>query len=138
MSLAGAASCVLGILTRTPAFLFGVAFNGWSAGVIWAIFGALSLFIGKGLLDLREEARILAIGWFGFSLVHTSLVMLVPPWRERMLQLQQGLDKNQPHPIPFDLGMLTTAVFAFGAIVSALAIWFLVRNHAAFGRADST
>jgi hypothetical protein len=138
MTLVGAASCILGILTRTPAFLFGSTLNGWSAGVVWAIFGALSLFIGKGLLDLREEARILAIGWFGFSLAHTSLVMLVPPWRKGLLQIQQGLDQNPQHPIPFDLGILTTVMFASGAIVSALAIWFLVRHHAAFGRTEES
>jgi hypothetical protein len=108
--------------------------DGWTGGVIYAVFGALTLYVGKGLLELREEARILAIGWFGFSLVHSSLVAFVPGLRKGLLEFQQGLDKNQPHPIPFDLGLLTNVAFAFGAIVSASAIFFLIRNRAAFGR----
>jgi hypothetical protein len=119
-------------------FLFGAIFNGWIAGIIYALFGALSLYIGKGLLDLREEARILALGWFGFSFVHSSLVALVPPLRERLLELQRGLERNQPNPIPFDQGMLMNVIFASGAIVAALAIWFLIRNRAAFGRAEES
>jgi hypothetical protein len=137
-SLVGGASCIFAILTRQPVFLFGAIFNGWIAGIIYALFGALSLYIGKGLLDLREEARILALGWFGFSFVHSSLVALVPPLRERLLELQRGLERNQPNPIPFDQGMLMNVIFASGAIVAALAIWFLIRNRAAFGRAEES
>lgn len=137
-SLVGGASCIFAILTRQPVFLFGAILNGWIAGIIYAIFGALSLYIGKGLLELREEARILAIGWFGFSFVHSSVIALVPPLRERLLALQTGLEQNQPNPIPFDQGMLMNVVFAFGAIVAALAIWFLIRNRAAFGRVEES
>jgi hypothetical protein len=135
-SIVGAAFCLLPILMRMPAFLFGAIFNGWIAGVIYAFFAALSLYIGKGLLDLRERARILAIGWYGFSLVHLSLITLVPSLRDRMLELQRGFEQNQPNPIPFDEGMMTSVMLAFSAIVVATAIWFLVRNRAAFVRAE--
>ena len=137
-SLIGGVSCVFAILTRQPVFLLGATLNGWIAGVIYAVFGALSLYIGKGLLELREEARILAIGWFGFSLVHSSLVVLVPPLRERMLAMQRGLEQNQPNPIPPDLAMIMNMAFAFSAIVGATAVWFLIRNRAAFGRAEES
>ena len=136
-SIFGGASCVLGILTRMPAFLFGGIFNGWTAGVIYAVFGALSLFIGKGLLDLREEARVLAIGWFGFSFVHASLVTLVPPLRQRLIESQRAFTHNQQNPIAFDQGIVVYGVFAVAAIVAAGGIWFLIRNRAAFGRAEN-
>lgn len=136
-SILGGASCVFAILARAPAFLFGATFNGWTAGVIYAVFGALSLFIGKGLLDLREEARVLAIGWFGFSFVHGSLIMLVPSLRQRMFELQRAIAQNQKTPIAFDQGMFMNVTFAFSAIVAASAIWFLIRNRAAFGRAEN-
>ena len=132
VSIVGGASCLFPILARMPAFLFGVNFNGWIAGVIYAFFGALSLYIGKGLLDLRERARVLAIGWFGFSFVHLSFITLVPPVRQRMLELQRTFEQNQPNPIPFDQGMLTNVILAFSAIVAASAIWFLVRDRGAF------
>jgi hypothetical protein len=136
-SIFGGASCVFAILARAPAFLFGATFSGWTAGVIYAVFGALSLFIGKGLLDLREEARVLAIGWFGFSLVHGSLIALVPSLRQRMFDLQRSLAQNQKTPIAFDQGMFMNVMFAFSAIVVVAAIWFLIRNRAAFERAEN-
>lgn len=120
-----------------PAFLFGASFTGWTGGVIYALFGALSLFIGKGLLELREEARILAIGWFGFSFVHAGLVTLVPPLRQRLLESQRVLTQNQANPIALDQGAIMNWVFAFAAIVASTAIWFLIRNRAAFGQTES-
>jgi len=128
----GGVSCVLGILSRIPAFLFGGTFNGWTAGVIYALFGALTLYIGKGLLELREEAWILAIGWFGFSFVHASLVTLVPPLRQRLLESQRVFTQNQPAPVPFDQGRVINVTFVIAGIVAATAIWFLIRSRDAF------
>jgi hypothetical protein len=133
----GGASCVIMGLTRQPAFLVGAVFNGWSAGVFYAFFAALSLYIGKGLLDLRERARIVAISWFGFSLVHLGFITLVPSVRQRMLDLQRTLERNQPQPIPFDQGMMTNVILAFTAITVVVAIWFLIRNRTAFARAEN-
>ena len=138
VSIFGIVCCLFAILARTPAFLFGASFNGWTAGVIYASFGALSLFIGKGLLDLRERARVLAIAWFGFSFVHLSLVTLVPPLRKRMLELQRELYQQQQPRIAFDQGMLMNLILAFTAILSASAIWFLIRNRAAFVRTENS
>jgi hypothetical protein len=134
----GGVSCLLAILTRVPTFLFGTSFTGWAAGVVYAIFAAVSLFIGKGLLDLREEARILAIGWCGFWLVHGSLVTLVPPLRQRMFELQRAMLQNQKPPTPFDFGMLANVSFAFTVTMIAAAIWFLIRNRAAFAGTENT
>jgi hypothetical protein len=128
----GGVSFLFAILARVPAYLFGMSFNTWIAGVIYAIFAALSMFIGKGLLELREEARILAIGWCGFWLVHGSLVTLVPPLRQRMLELQLATLAKENTPMPFDPGLLTNLSFAFTVILAAGAIWFLIRNRAAF------
>jgi hypothetical protein len=135
-SIVGVAPCLFAILTRTPAFLFGMNFNGWSAGLIYAIFGALQLYIGKGLLDLRERARVVAIGWFGLSFVQLSVVSLVPSLRQRMFEFPQTMEPNQPNPIPFE-GMVMYVVLAFGGIAAGTAIWFLIRNRAAFVRAES-
>ena len=135
-AIVGAVSLLLWIPTRLPVFLFGAVFNGWIAGVIYGLFAALSLYIGKGLLDLRERARILAIAWFGFGFVHMSVVTLVPSVRQRMLALQRTLEQNQPNPIPFDQGTLMNVTIAFTAILVATVIWFLIRNRAAFVREE--
>jgi hypothetical protein len=133
----GGVSSLVAILARGPAFLFGSSFTGWTAGIIYAIFAAVSLFIGKGLLDLREEARILAIGWFGFWLVHGSLVTLVPSLRHRLVELQRTEVLNQPTAPPFDYAMLTNVSYALTVITVAVTIWFLIRNRAAFGQAET-
>jgi hypothetical protein len=133
-SIVGGLSCLFWVLARTPLILFGAIFNGWIAGVIYAFLGVLSLYIGKGLLDLRERARNLAIAWYALSFVHLSLVTLVPSLRQRMLEMQRGLTQNQPTPVAFDPGTLTNVILAFTGIVAATAIWFLVRNRAAFVR----
>jgi len=136
-SIVGSLSCLFLILARMPVFLFGAIFNGWTAGVIYLLFGALSVYIGKGLLDLRERVRILAIAWFGFSFVHLSLVTLVPSLRQRMFAMQREFAQNQPNPIPFDQAMMTSVMLAFVGIMVAAAIWFLMRDRAAFVRAES-
>ena len=136
-TIVGAASLLFPILGRMPVFLFGAIINGWIAVVIYAFFAALSLYIGKGLLDLRERARVVAIGWFTFSLVHVSLVALVPSLRQRMFELQRSVVQNQPNPIPFDQGVFTNVLLGLAAIMAAIAIWFLIRNRAAFVRAEN-
>jgi hypothetical protein len=136
-SILGALSSLFPILARVPVFLFGAIFNGWIAGVIYALFGALSLYIGKGLLDLRERARVLAIGWWGFGFVHLTIVTLVPSLRQRMFELQRTLEQNQPNPIPLDQGMLRNVILAFSVIFGITAIWFLIRNRAAFVRTEN-
>jgi hypothetical protein len=131
VSILGGVPCLIAALTRQPAFLFGVTFNGLIAAVIYAIFAALLLFIGKGLLDLREEARVLGIWWFGFSLLHMNLVALVPPLRRRLLETQAAAANNAT-PMAFDPGTLINVTFALSAMIVAGCIWFLVRNRAAF------
>ncbi len=137
--IVGGASCLILIPTSMPLVLFGASFNGWIARVIYAIFAALSLYLGKGLLDLRERARVFAIGWCGFWFVHAGLVTLVPPLRQRMFELRRELEQNQPTPnqIPFDQGMFMNVMFGFTAILVASAIWFLLRNRTAFVRAEN-
>ena len=137
MTIFGGASCVLAILTRQPLFLFGAVFHGWIAGVVYAIYGALSLFIGKGLLDLREEARILGIGWYGFSFLHSAAIALLPALRQRMFEFQSTLAQNEQEAAVIANSMLPNVVFALAAIVSGVVIWFLIRDRAAFGRAES-
>ena len=138
--IAGGATCLFPLLMRSPAFLFGAIFNGWIAGVIYALFGALSLYIGKGLLDLRERARILAIAWFGLSFVHLAVVTLVPSLRQRMLEFptNDGAQSAKPDSIRsrHDHDDVR-GIRLHWAIVAATAIWFLIRNRAAFVRAEN-
>jgi len=135
--IVGAVGCFLWVPIRLPAFLFGVAFTGWTAGMIYGIFGALSLYIGKGLLDLREGARLLGIGWFVFGFVHMGVVTLVPSVRQRMFEVQRTFELNQQNPMPLDQGVLMYMTVGVSTVLAAAAIYFLIRNRAAFARANS-
>jgi magnesium-transporting ATPase (P-type) len=140
-SILGGASCLLAILSRSPAFLFGANIEGWMAAVVYAVFGVLTLYIGKGLLDLREEARILGIGWAAFSILHTGAISLVAPLRRRMLDLSQSLTAADPRTHIVVPDMLLNLVFGFAMVTLAATIWFLIRHRAAFGQlehADTT
>jgi hypothetical protein len=137
VSLVGGLSSLIPVVGPTPAFLFGATFTGWTAKVIYAFFAALSLYIGKGLLDLRERARILAIALYGFSLVHFGVLVLLPSSRARLLEAQRGLEANQPNPIPFDEGMLMNVIIGGSVIAAAITVWFLFRNRPAFVEAET-
>lgn len=137
LSIAGVASIAMAILRQSPAVLFGMIFHGWAAGVVYAVFGALMLYIGMGLLDLREEARILGIGWSAFSLVNTGVIVFVPAIRQRMLALQTELGGEGSRAPVLDLAMVLNVIFVFAAIVAAATIWFLIRHRDAFGQIET-
>jgi hypothetical protein len=134
MMIAGGVSCVFAIFARAPLFLLGATLTDSMAGVMYAVFGAVSFFIGKGLLDLREEARILGIGWSGISIAHMGLITLVPPLRQRLLEMQRALTPNEADPMSFDVPGMLNLSFVVSAALGAAAIWFLIRTRDAFGR----
>src|SRR3954462_1701936 len=137
-SIFGGSSCLLAILARSPAFLFGATIEGWMAGVIYGVFGVLTLYVGKGLLELREEARILGIGWSAFSLVHTCAVWLVPPIRRRLFDLSESLAAAQdPRTHVAFPSMLMNVVFAWAVVTLLATIWFLIRHRGAFNQTNS-
>jgi hypothetical protein len=61
----------------------------------------------------------------------------VPPVRQRMLEMQRTLMVNQPTAVPFDRGALIYVTVGFATILTAVGIYFLIRNRPAFVRADS-
>ncbi|HEY4734445.1 MAG TPA: hypothetical protein VIH53_07840, partial [Gemmatimonadaceae bacterium] len=85
------------------------------------------------LLDLREEARILGIGWYGFSLLQTAVVGFVPSLRQRMFDMQKSISPQDAQTNLGDLGALPNVWFGFGMILAAAAIFFLVRERHSFG-----
>jgi len=133
-SLIGGVTSLVPILTRAPAMFFGVQFNGWAAGVIYAVIAGISIYIGKGLLELDEGARVVGIGWFSFSFVQLAVNLLVPSMRARIMALQRAAIQNQPNANSFNQDMAINVFFGFGAIVTGLCIWFLIRERAAFGQ----
>lgn len=126
---------------RPSVFLFGAIVTGWGARVIYAISGAISLYIGKGLLDLKERARVAAVGWFGLWFVHLCLMTLVPPFRRRLLEMQLEMQRDllqaQQAAGQFDVAGLLNVSLIVSTILLAVTITILVRNRAVFLRAEN-
>jgi hypothetical protein len=137
MTIVGGVWCLFPVMSRVPAFLFGTIFEGWAARAIYIFLGALSLYIGKGLLDLRERARVVAMAWFAFGFFHLSVIAIVPSWRQRMVELQRSLAQNPRTSASFDQGFAIDVMLAGVGIVAAISIWILMRERYAFRRAEN-
>ena len=135
MSILGGIGCLFSLFARTPAFLLGATFTGWVAAIYYALFAAVSFYIGKGLLDLSERARVVAIAWYGISLLHLLVIEIVPPLRTRLIALQESLIRDQT-TIPFGREAFMAGVLGISAVVVVTAIWFLVRERAVFTPAE--
>jgi uncharacterized membrane protein (DUF2068 family) len=132
LSFIGAAYCAVPVFSRTPIFLLGAIYSGWSAALIYLIFAAISLYIGKGLLDLREEARIFAIGWFTFCFLQIALVAVVPSWRQRLFAFSARRATDQGMPRPVDLSLGLNLALTATAIATSISIWILIHDRRAF------
>ena len=130
------ATCVVPLLMRAPGFVLGAVINGWLASIFYAALAALAFYIGKGLLELRERARLLAMGWFIVWFLHSWLISAVPFLRRR-LELQTPLPRNPETVMPFDPSLILNASLVAIALTTAAAIWFLSRDRDAFVRAEN-
>lgn len=76
---------------------------------------------------------MVAIVWYGLSLIHLLIIEIVPPLRARMTALQESLAPDQA-AIPFGVGVFTTGILGITSIVVVTAIWLLMRERAVFAR----
>lgn len=122
-------------MLRVPGMLFGVLVTGWAALGVYTAFAAVSLYLGTGLLQLQEPARIGAIVYFAIVAANGVVTFLLPdlPGRMRMMQeaFPQFLRWSQPQPLPVQ----GWALALLGTAFAAVPIWFLVRRRAAFRQA---
>src|ERR1039457_3376341 len=56
-------------VVRMPAFVFGAVITGWGGLAVYTLFAGAQIYLGTGLLRLREQARL---GTIGRSEEHTS------------------------------------------------------------------
>ena len=133
--IAAGVGSAIALLSRAPAYLFGMNLDGWSAGIFYSFATALSLYIGKGLLELRERARILAIWWFVLPFLHGALLAFVPSFRQRIIEAYKEAARESL--TQFDAGVLMNVTLAFSLTVTALGVWILIKNRPAFARTQS-
>ena len=126
--LIGAACTALAVVLRMPAVFFGVIVTGWSALPIYAAYTAAAIYLGAGLLRLRERARLWSIVYF-CAIAANSLVTLARPGI--MLQMQRAMPGFSTAFAMPQLHLMWVYGL-IGALACAVPIWFLVRRRAAF------
>src|SRR5262249_334438 len=73
---------------RFPAILFGLVLTGWAMLALYVACAATPIYLGTGLLRLRERARVGTTGYLCFSSVNTAVSLVRPGYVELMRQLQ--------------------------------------------------
>jgi hypothetical protein len=135
LMILGAVAFLFPLFGRAPIFLLGQLVTGWAATTIYILLIAVSLYIAKGLLDLRERARLLGIAWFALWFLHAFLITLVPTLRQRLMA-RMTLPPAEA-PIPFAPALLMDASLVAVTIMAAAVIFFLLRDRTAFLRAEN-
>jgi hypothetical protein len=120
-----------GAITRVPAMLFGVILTGWGALAVYTAFTAVQIYLGSGLLQFQESARLASLGYFGLMTANVVVMVGLPGFAERIRLAQQSL--------PGFLGAGRTpmiegarGLMMVGMLAVVVPMWFLVRRRAAF------
>jgi hypothetical protein len=137
-NLLSVAAFLVGAVTGGSGFVLGFSLPSWIARIYCVALAAVSLYIGKGLLDLRDRARVIAIGWSVFTLLN-ALVVFVPSVRQRILGVQIPPPANPDTAfLPFSPDLFFDVVFGAVAIGAALTIWFLEHHRDVFLRTENS
>jgi hypothetical protein len=132
-SVVGAVCCVIPAVMRLPAFVAGSIVTGWGATILYAALAVVNVYIGRGLLALRERARILAIAFYGLGLVNVAVLVFVPGSYERLLEYERTLMPATAQQPPIDLnGVWFRAIQVMSLLLVLVVIGFLVRKKQAF------
>jgi hypothetical protein len=128
--------CALGTavaaIVRVPGMLFGMIFTGWTAAAVYTAYTAIQIYLGTGLLQKQEAARLGSIGYFSFMILNSVLSCVLPGFDLRMHTLLESMPGfMRTAQSATDLTGTSAAVWG-GTLIMAVPIWFLVRRRSAF------
>jgi hypothetical protein len=128
--LAGAVLAALGAVIPIPGMFFGMVITGFAAMGVYSVFAAVQVYLGSGLLQLDENARVGSVVFFAVCAA-SGLVSLLGPGHEERLRAWQaefhGLFRMEMAEWS---GAWVSAIA--GVVLAAVPIWFLMRRRAAF------
>jgi hypothetical protein len=125
--------CVIPAVIRMPIFFAGAIVTGWGATLLYAAFAAANVYIGRGLLALRERARVLAIAYYGLLIVNAAVLVLVPGRYQRLVEYERTLMPAPAQRPPIDLDSVWFhAMQVMSLLLVFVVIGFLVRRKQAF------
>jgi len=117
--------------------------SGWQAVVIMLISGALHVYVGIALLQMKPAGRLVGMGYFIFGLLNTASFYFAPGRSARLtrfLDLQQSMfpwmRSAQSNPFQADM-MPFLLVGAIGAVAFYLVLlYLLIAAKPAFDKAE--
>lgn len=128
--LVGAVLTALGAVVRVPGMFFGVLVTGWTAMAVYSLFAIVQLYLGSGLLQLDEFARLGSVVFFVVSAANGCVSFLAPGRDDRLRAVEAQLPSAFRMEFPEWRGVWVSAIV--GAVFVAVPIWFLIRRRAAF------
>lgn len=121
------------ILLRLPAFVLGLVLSGWIGAGFYVLFGGLSWYIGRGLLQLDPLRHKLAIAYLVFGAINSASIFLFPARYSVVLQAMPAW--MRPPAGAEAMQMVPVSVSVLISILAiAVPLWFLIARRAAFVR----
>jgi hypothetical protein len=126
--IAGSAMTAIQMLFSYPLLIFGIVFRGLVASLLLAIFAAVGIAAGIGMLKRRAEAHSLAVGYCVFGILNVASIIVLPGSFARMQDVIRETQGSQALALPADamysfmvLGML------IGLVATSGMLWLLIR-----------
>jgi hypothetical protein len=130
--LIGAVCTALAALLRMPAMLFGFILTAWSAVAVYTALTAVVIYLGAGLLRLREPARLWSIVYFCAVAANSLITVVRPGFTDRVQQIERSMPAFFPAAAAMPQLDKMWVFGLIGAAACAVPIWFLVRRRDAF------
>ena len=120
------------MVIRLPAFLFGAVVTGWAGLAVYAVFAAAQVFLGAGLLRLREPARVGTIVYFCFTALNSVVTWALPGYEEKVQLVLREMPRFSAAGVPAQMPQPMWVFMLMGIAFVTIPVWFLVRRRAAF------
>jgi len=115
---------------RIPTMLFGFMVTGWTTLAVCTVLTAIQLYLGAGLLQLDEKARVWSIYYLAAMGANGLGIAVAPGYVDRMRTFAaqfQGFSHMDMPAMP-NAWLIGISSVAWVAVL----VWFLVRRRAAF------
>jgi hypothetical protein len=128
--IVGSAIAAVEMLFGYPLLLFGIIVRGWASSLLLALFAAVGLSAGIGMLKKRVEAHSLAVGYFGFGILNGASLLLLPGSFGRMQALLRETRGSETLPVDMKAFMMFMAFI--GLVVAGTMLSTLIRARKPF------
>ena len=131
--IVGGVMTAVQMLFSYPLMLFGIVLRGWASGLALAIFAAISLSAGIGLLKKRAEAHSLAVGYTAFGILNVVSYLVLPGSFARMQDLMRETQSSQAPGLSIgDMKPLMVFITLVGVACTSAILVLLIRARTPF------